>query len=554
MTENSKESKASKKNTALLALEAEYITLKTQAQSGKKEHQLQLAENYKQMAEIHFRQSNYHASGKLFSQALAIFARLKDNIGLITCQNAQASICLAKGELAAAQSKLEGLLKLFKKNPNPELEHIVLNNMGIVHEKKGDLPQAVLFYHKSLIIKYELDNPLLPTYTLHNMANIYQQIEDYERALEYDSMAYKIIENGTDLNAQATILNSIAFTVSMQGLHNQAQDTFLEAKNIAEKGNNLAQIAQSQAGLGKIEFKRRNFKQAKQLIEESLASYRKLEEQEYIVRCLIDLAKINHTINLNEGLSQIQEASRICKINGFRSLLAEVYEQSAQLKATKKDYKKAFYYQKLYIELFKETNKTNILNQLEVNQLSIELKHSKIKSKDLKQQTTQLKYESLHDHLTGAGNRRQLDEQLEKNWSLQSTQDHPNHLAMLDIDDFKTINDTYSHAVGDEVLQVISSIISSEISENDKLYRYGGEEFVILLKNTESTKAHNTLNAIRQSIESYDWHKINDHLKVTATLGMVNNTEQQTIEKALNLADERMYKGKSHGKNQVVFS
>ena len=297
-----------------------------------------------------------------------------------------------KNRTKAAQSKLEGLLQMFKKHPNPELEHIVLNNMGIVYEKKGDLPQAVLFYHRSLTLKYELDNPLLPTYTLHNLANIYQQVEDYDTALNYNQLALEIIKGGTDLNAQATILNGIAHIVSMQGQLVEAREKFLQAQTIATKGNNLAQIAQSHSGLGIIEFKRRNFTEAKDLLDQSLKSYRELEEQEYIVRCLIDLAKINQTLNLNEALAHVQEARRICKTNGFQSLLAEAYEQSASLKATKQDYKKAFYYQKLYLELYKQTNKANILNQVEVNKLSVELKKSKSLSKDLTKQANLLKF------------------------------------------------------------------------------------------------------------------------------------------------------------------
>jgi len=540
------------KNPTLIKLESDYISLVEKAKSGKHDFQLQLAENCKEMAEIHFRQNDYLISGKLYSKALTIFARLKNNTGLTTCQNAKASICLAKGELAAAQSKLEGLLQMFKKHPNPELEHIVLNNMGIVHEKKGDLSQAVLYYHRSLSIKYELGNPLLPTYTLHNLANIYQQVKDYDSAIKYNQIALEIIDNGEDLNAQATIRNSIAHIVLLQGHLVEAREKFLQAKEIAIKGNNLAQVAQSRVGLGKIEFKRKNFSEAKDLLEKSLDAYRELEEQEYIVRCLIDLSKINQTLNLNIALQQIQEASRICKLNGFKSLLAEVYQHSSKLKETKQDYKKAFYYQKLYHEIYKETHKTNILNQIEVNKLSIELKNSKTLSENLKQQAKQLEHESLHDHLTGAGNRRQLDTYLNTKWIKETDHEGTNYLAMLDIDDFKYINDTFSHDLGDKVLQSISTIISSCINNNDKIFRYGGEEFVILVTNSKNQKAIDTFNTIRHRIESYDWQQLHHSLTVTATLGMVSNTEQPNIEGALKLADERMYIGKNSGKNQLI--
>ena len=130
--------------STLTVLEARLAVLQKTAKTNDKSTQLPLAEVYKTMAEIYFRQSNYLESGKLYSQALSIYARLQNHQGLIKCQNAQASICLAKGDLAAAKSKLEGLLTLFKKHPDPNTEHIVLNNIGIVHEKLSPLYELLL--------------------------------------------------------------------------------------------------------------------------------------------------------------------------------------------------------------------------------------------------------------------------------------------------------------------------------------------------------------------------------------------------------------------------
>ena len=168
------------------------------------------------------------------------------------------------------------------------------------------------------------------------------------------------------------------------------------------------------------------------------------------------------------------------------------------------------------------------------------------------EQAKSLEHESIHDHLTGSFNRRQLDRTLSENWQQPSDQTNPNHLVMLDIDDFKHVNDNYSHEIGDKVLQIISSIIKNNLNENDRLFRYGGEEFTIYLNNIRSSEASHMFEKIRSDIEQNDWNIIAKELKITATLGMVTNTEQQDINSALQMADERMYKGKKLGKNILV--
>ena len=527
--------------------------LKNNSKATDNESLKELAEIYKTLAQVHFRQSNYNEAEKQFTLALGAYTRIKNYHGIIFCQNAQASICLARGELAAAKNKLEKLLLLLKKHPVRELEHVVLNNFGIVHEKNGNLPRAVLYYHRSLALKYELNNPVLPSYTLHNLANVYFHVEDYSKSLKYNEMAHELIAETDDYNAQATIINGLAQTFVKTGELDKARKFYLNAGELASKANNLAQIAGTQAGLGKIEFMKGNSVSAKKLLMQSLQIFRELKEQENIASCLIELVRINQKLDPENAVKQIGEAIDICKLNGFRSILASAYELNASLKAIQGDYSKAYFFHKLFHDLFRETNKTNVLNQIELNKLSIELKSVKNQSEHLQKQAQKHKYESLHDHLTGAGNRRQLDEVLAKSWVLNTSEDKSNHIAMLDIDDFKKINDTYSHEFGDKVLQHVSAIIHNNIEDDDALFRYGGEEFIIFLRDKYKEHVEEVVTRICQFIENHHWQDLQDGLTVTATLGVANSDEESSIEKALQVADERMYHGKRNGKNQVIF-
>ena len=517
-----------------------------------KESQLKLATAYKSLAEIHFRQSNYEESKSLYAKALHVFNRIDNYNGYLACHNACASICLAKGDLPAAKNELKNLLQLLKEKPHDDYEHIVLNNLGIVYDKTGDLARAVLYFYRSLALKKELSSSISPTYTLHNLASIYYQVEDYETALNYNRLALKSIHNTDDLVAKASIYNGIAQSLLRKKQNSEAQKYFTEAKEFANTVNSLTHLAEALTGLGHLAFRKGDFNLAMELLEESLATSKNIEEQENIVRCLIDLAKINQNINIELALQQANEAITICQKNGYRALLATVYQLTGKLKAKQNDYVNAYYYSQLYTELFRETNKTSILNQVEVSRLSLELKNSQLQSKQFQNVVEKLEHDSSHDHLTGAGNRRHLDRVLSENWSSNSKDTKSNHLAMLDIDDFKKVNDNFSHAMGDEILQQTARIIQEHLGKNDLLFRYGGEEFVILIKGKGKKEACDDYENIRQSIQNYKWQNFHKDLFVTATLGMVSNTEYQRIKRALQVADERMYHGKNMGKNRLI--
>ncbi|MDM8533928.1 diguanylate cyclase [Clostridiaceae bacterium HSG29] len=152
------------------------------------------------------------------------------------------------------------------------------------------------------------------------------------------------------------------------------------------------------------------------------------------------------------------------------------------------------------------------------------------------------------DHLTGALNRKMLDVKFDE--FIAAIDDKNFCVAMLDIDDFKIINDTYGHGFGDEVLKQITRTIKNSLRENDIVSRFGGEKFVILLYNTNITLAEDICNRIVKNIK----HDTNENLEiiVTASIGLVNYTKNHTSESILKLADDNLYKAKKNGKNQVI--
>lgn len=121
-------------------------------------------------------------------------------------------------------------------------------------------------------------------------------------------------------------------------------------------------------------------------------------------------------------------------------------------------------------------------------------------------------------------------------------------LAVLDIDHFKRINDKYGHLYGDEVLLLLAGVMRRSFRNNDNLFRFGGEEFVVALEPTDDEGARAVLERFRQSVESFDFPQVG---KVTISIGYVRIGSQDAPATLVGHADEALYFAKHHGRNQV---
>lgn len=167
-----------------------------------------------------------------------------------------------------------------------------------------------------------------------------------------------------------------------------------------------------------------------------------------------------------------------------------------------------------------------------------------------KRQQRSLKDVAFNDTLTGLLNRQGLQEHADDLLSGQSRSTEPTALAYFDIDNFKTINDTYGHAAGDAVLSKVATLTSSVVRPSDKVARWGGEEFVVLLPLCDLAEATEIANRIREMIAAHVF-QIFDHA-VTVSLGVAERSDHETFDELLFRADTALYAAKTSGKNRVV--
>ncbi|WP_121011671.1 putative bifunctional diguanylate cyclase/phosphodiesterase [Hydrogenivirga caldilitoris] len=168
--------------------------------------------------------------------------------------------------------------------------------------------------------------------------------------------------------------------------------------------------------------------------------------------------------------------------------------------------------------------------------------------------TIKLTYLATTDHLTGIPNRRVLEYDLLKYSRIAKRYKKPLSLIMIDIDNFKGINDTYGHSAGDEVLKKIARLIGENVRETDSVYRYGGEEFAVLCPETDKVGAYELAERIRETVRRKRLHigkgKV---LYITVSLGVANFPEDtDKPEELLTVADISLHKAKSEGKDRTV--
>lgn len=172
-----------------------------------------------------------------------------------------------------------------------------------------------------------------------------------------------------------------------------------------------------------------------------------------------------------------------------------------------------------------------------------------LKNATLYQQAIKMAYT---DPLTQTNNRASFNDSVKREMSLAVR--HTKNLALifLDIDHFKAINDYHGHECGDITLSVVAKWIKESLRDSDAVFRFGGEEFVVLLSETDLAGAELVAERIRNTIEShtlvYDMETIN----ITASLGVSALRDDDTVDAFVRRADDAMYKAKKNGRNQVV--
>ncbi|HBY2902121.1 TPA: GGDEF domain-containing protein [Clostridioides difficile] len=375
-------------------------------------------------------------------------------------------------------------------------------------------------------------NGMVRLYALINLAEIYVEVGEYDKAIEISSRVkdYKKFvntDNYNDFEIMASIMQANAYI---------EKNNIQEAKNLLEKADYIIKSDRTvhildkdmyyYMAMGNLEYKNENYDSAIDNYKKSLdiSTKRKLTQE-----------KIK---NLNKILNIYEKQGNVESLNEYQKMLINEYKENKSIR----DSETSFYIIDKVSnesELFEKTKKEIKYYKILFTVILIAVLGSTFLYNRLKY----FKAQNLHDGLTNVYNRKSFDIMYEK----YRAKDDNFALVMIDIDNFKLINDNYGHKFGDVVIKGITNTICVMLEQDDKVFRYGGEEFSVLIRNKSGEEVADIVDNIRVAIANKKW---NEDVTVTISAGVAHISDSKDV---LEEADKNLYKAKQLGRNKVVY-
>jgi len=186
-------------------------------------------------------------------------------------------------------------------------------------------------------------------------------------------------------------------------------------------------------------------------------------------------------------------------------------------------------------------------------QLHLQKDQLEVTHRELNSALKQMSEKAVRDELTGLYNRHQLSETMHSYMAIMQTPGTPMAVLMIDVDNFKEVNDSYGHLAGDEILRSFKRIPKHCLREADFLARYGGEEFVALLPNTDLPTLERVAERIRTFVASEIFDNIEKGFGVTVSIGATHYRHRETVEAVVERADKALYQAKAGGRNKIIY-
>ncbi len=268
----------------------------------------------------------------------------------------------------------------------------------------------------------------------------------------------------------------------------------------------------------------------------------------------IDKAKLHQYLYGDSEVSSIEFEQLKKKVLEIATNIKDVTENvEKKLEKSSSEYESSI----KNLDSYTDSVDKNIMNELErikyINQsLKDELEAARHVLEKQKNAIENIKELSLRDQLTGLYLRRHMNEVLDDLLYNFKRYKKVFSVIMMDLDDFKAINDTYGHLAGDEVLKTVATILKRYTRQSDIPFRYGGDEFIVLLPETQLEDALVVAEKIRKKISSIKFKKNDLEFTCSVSLGVTQVKEGDSVESILERVDEALYKTKRTSKGEIT--
>ncbi|MFO1414167.1 MAG: diguanylate cyclase [Burkholderiales bacterium] len=476
-----------------------------------------------------------------YARALASFEAGGDDPGVAKTLRAISFVHDALGNFASALDCQFRALAIDERTGNEASRAATLRTIGIVYTRSGDVAAGLDYYRRSLALCTAGKDAIERGKTLNNIGINLKNLGDLAGAqAALDEARAVFVSLGLPLHEAAT-LNNAGLVLERLGDYAAAERTLRQALELSESTGYRYGVAHASLGLGKLCLAQDRHEDARTWLDSALATCQRhhLKPTEYEV---------------HEALADLLEragdpAGALAHYRQFHALEREVQSEAAadKLRALKIQLELAA--ARREAELERERQEVLKRANAELDALNVSLIEANLQKTML---LDQLERQTYEDALTGIANRRRLDQRLADEFALAVRHGRPLAVAMVDLDHFKLVNDRFSHAVGDAALRETAKVLASLVRHTDLVARFGGEEFVIVLVETDAAAALQVCDKLRQAIANHGWTAIHPGLALTVSMGVCADTSVPTYDRMLALADRNLYSAKAAGRNRVI--
>ncbi|TVU86445.1 diguanylate cyclase [Pseudoalteromonas neustonica] len=421
----------------------------------------------------------------------------------------------------------------------------ILIGLGFTNYYMKNYDKAIE-YTQQAIAAYP-ENDILLTELYANLAAMYVDKAQYQEALIAINQAEKVAHFHNIFDRVPIIINKGTIYAELNE-HQKAIDYYLKALDIVNKNNDLihkptvlSNLAQSNQSLGNYKLAADYFEQALAIFSSESQLIKRLENYPPMIENYQSLGNYQRALELMVEYKELDDESTSLAAKEKFDQSQAAYDIASKEKSL------------IEAKLAQTSNENAILRLYGIVAFSLliilfiyiayRLKHSAY---------LQVKELALRDQLTGLFNRRALHDIFELEMSRVNRNKKTFSIILLDIDHFKVLNDTYGHDYGDIVLQKVASALQDSIRSMDKVARWGDEEFLVFLPETNKEQASHLAEKLRLAVSNIELTYQDKLLQVTVSLGVCEYNQQGEYKDMVKQADLGLYKAKETGRNKVV--
>jgi diguanylate cyclase (GGDEF)-like protein len=429
-----------------------------------------------------------------------------------------------------------------------------LMEIGVTYQDLGEYEEALRVFENALELSKQHKRDGGRVASLINLSDTQYLLGHWQQAAQYARLAIELSLELKRTRFEGDARRALALAILEMAVSDEERHLALSELEIAlvhlKRADDQMTLASTYAAQSRAWRDLGELKKSQQAAEQALFHAQNYGGLELQGNCELQLGRTQAAFgNLETALEHFYKAKAFYEVNTAKKFLSEVHFDFYKIYKAKGEFAVALEHFEKFYHFESLVRTENALRHSQAIAFKIERENIHRQVVALENLNAQLDQQARQDALTGVANRRSLEEKLLEAFAQAQTQHTPLTLVMLDIDNFKQINDRFLHVVGDQVLQKLARILEQCCRSSDLVARWGGEEFALVLPLVGGVAAWQFCERIRETIAHTDFGEIHGELAVTISIGWCDDTSLTDPQQMLSVADLALYAAKNAGRN-----